>query len=108
MAGQRRIGSWEFVLSRAWCFGEALGDDGIDAIISYMRSFCANKSWPLGDLNFPLALNTEKAFPEDEIYSDTVVRLDDRSTFMSISAADVRATRPLGWQSKAPSLLALW
>ena len=47
-------------------FREALNDDQIDKVIEYMRGFCTNKAWPQGDLNFPRALATEKAFPENE------------------------------------------
>lgn len=47
-------------------FGEALTRDEIDAVIGYVRTFCASKAWPRGELNFPRAIVTEKAFPEDE------------------------------------------
>ena len=58
-------------------FGDALSDDEIDAIISYMRTFCAEKErWPSGDFNFPLALYTEKAFPEDELVWTTAINTE--------------------------------
>jgi mono/diheme cytochrome c family protein len=47
-------------------FREQLSDEQIDKVISYMRGFCKDKSWPQGDLNLPRALVTEKAFPENE------------------------------------------
>ena len=47
-------------------FGEALTGQEIHAVIGYVRTFCASRSWPRGELNFPRALVTEKAFPEDE------------------------------------------
>ena len=47
-------------------FGEALTHDEIYAVIGYVRTFCASKAWPRGELNFPRAIVTEKAFPEDE------------------------------------------
>jgi mono/diheme cytochrome c family protein len=47
-------------------FDRALNDDEIDAIIGYLRSSCEKSSWPRGEFNFPLAMFTEKAFPEDE------------------------------------------
>lgn len=47
-------------------FGEALTSEEITAVIGYVRSFCGNKAWPRGELNFPRAIVTEKAFPEDE------------------------------------------
>jgi mono/diheme cytochrome c family protein len=47
-------------------FGEALTADEIYAVIGYVRTFCGSKAWPRGELNFPRAIITEKAFPEDE------------------------------------------
>jgi hypothetical protein len=47
-------------------FGEALTSEQIDDVIEYVRSFCSNRHWPRGELNLPLALATEKAYPENE------------------------------------------
>lgn len=48
-------------------FGEALSPDDIDKVVDHLRGFCAEKAaWPIGDLNFPRAFFTEKAFPENE------------------------------------------
>jgi mono/diheme cytochrome c family protein len=47
-------------------FGEALTDRQIDQVIHYLRGFCRSSGWPRGELNLPLALATEKAYPEDE------------------------------------------
>lgn len=48
-------------------FGDALSADDIDKVVDYLRTFCAEQDhWPLGDLNFPRAFFTEKAFPENE------------------------------------------
>lgn len=47
-------------------FGAALTQDQIDRVVTYIRSLCGEKSWPRGELNFPRAMLTEKAFPEDE------------------------------------------
>ncbi|HLH07412.1 MAG TPA: c-type cytochrome [Terriglobales bacterium] len=35
-------------------------------LVAYLRTFCTNPHWPRGELNLPLALGTEKAYPEDE------------------------------------------
>ena len=48
-------------------FREALTPQQIDEVVRYLRSFCQQKNWPRGELNLPLALVTEKAFPEDEV-----------------------------------------
>jgi mono/diheme cytochrome c family protein len=56
-------------------FGDALTPGQIAAVIGYVRHFCADDAWPRGDLNFPRALFTEKAFPENEVvYTSTVTR----------------------------------
>lgn len=48
-------------------FKEALTAKEISEVVGYVRSFCRNSHWPPGELNLPLALNTEKAYPEDEV-----------------------------------------
>jgi hypothetical protein len=48
-------------------FGEALSRSQLMSALQHMRSFCRDRSWPRGELNFPLARFTEKAFPEDEL-----------------------------------------
>jgi len=53
-------------------FGDLLTDDEINDVIEYMRGFCKNVHHdPLGELNLPRALVTEKAFPESEIVVST-------------------------------------
>jgi len=56
-------------------FGDALNADQIAAVVGYVRHFCADAGWPRGDLNFPRAMFTEKAFPENEVvYTSTITR----------------------------------
>jgi cytochrome c553 len=47
-------------------FGGVLTDEQMDAVVAYLRSLCEDKTWPVGELNVPRALVTEKAFPESE------------------------------------------
>lgn len=47
-------------------FGDALTVDEIQRAVKYLWSLCTDPSWPRGDLNFPRAFFTEKAFPESE------------------------------------------
>jgi hypothetical protein len=47
-------------------FGDALSLDQIQSVVKHLWSFCTDASWPRGDLNFPRAFFTEKAFPENE------------------------------------------
>ena len=44
-------------------FGDALTLEQIERAVKYLWSFCDDASWPRGDLNFPRAFFTEKAFP---------------------------------------------
>lgn len=49
-------------------FGGALSDEEIARVVDYLRGFCRDlPDWPLGELNLPRALFTEKAFPENEL-----------------------------------------
>ena len=53
-------------------FGDLLTDEQMNDVIAYMRGFCRNvHHYPLGELNLPRALVTEKAFPENEIVVST-------------------------------------
>jgi mono/diheme cytochrome c family protein len=47
-------------------FGDALTLDQINKVMQYLREQCTDSRYPLGELNLPRALFTEKAFPEDE------------------------------------------
>ena len=48
-------------------FGDALTPEQIRGFVSHLRSFCKEPGWPHGNLNFPRAIFTEKAFPENEL-----------------------------------------
>ena len=47
-------------------FEEVLTDAEIHRVVQYLHSLCAEPRWPRGNLNFPRAFFTEKAFPENE------------------------------------------
>ena len=54
-------------------FGDLLTNQQIDDVIAYLRTFCKNDHhFPLGVLNLPRALATEKAFPENELVVSSV------------------------------------
>lgn len=59
-------------------FGQALTIEQIERTIKYLWSFCQDRSWPRGDLNFPRAFFTEKAFPENESVITTGVTTSGR------------------------------
>jgi mono/diheme cytochrome c family protein len=54
-------------------FGDLLTAPQIDALVKHIRTLCDDRSWPLGELNLPRAINTEKAFPENETVFSTAV-----------------------------------
>ena len=54
-------------------FVGALTMDEMKLALEHTRRFCANPSWPRGDLNLPRPLVTEKAFPEDEAVITTAI-----------------------------------
>ncbi|HSH44297.1 MAG TPA: c-type cytochrome [Longimicrobiales bacterium] len=47
-------------------FGGLLDPDQLQRVQDHIRTFCGDGSWPRGELNFPRAMFTEKAYPEDE------------------------------------------
>ncbi len=47
-------------------FADSLSEEQIRDVITYLRGFCADSSWPAADLNFRRPLVTGKAFPENE------------------------------------------
>jgi mono/diheme cytochrome c family protein len=48
-------------------FGDAVSAEQLQRVIDHVRGFCGNASWPVGELNMPRAMATEKAYPEDEL-----------------------------------------
>jgi hypothetical protein len=64
-------------------FREALTEDQINKVIEHLRSFCGEPSWPRGELNFPRALVTEKAFPEDEMVMDAAISTEGNASITS-------------------------
>jgi mono/diheme cytochrome c family protein len=54
-------------------FGDALSGDEIGKVVEYVSRFCNDPAWPRGDLNLPLPIFTEKAYPENEAVVTTSV-----------------------------------
>jgi hypothetical protein len=54
-------------------FADALSDDEIMRMIAHVRAFCTEPRWPRGELNFPRAFFTEKAYPENEAVLTTTM-----------------------------------
>lgn len=62
-------------------FGEALTYGELALVITHVRTFCPDKSWPRGDLNLPRAMFTEKAFPEDELVYTAGFKVEGEGEF---------------------------
>jgi mono/diheme cytochrome c family protein len=59
-------------------FGELLSEEQLGEVLTYMRGFCTDRSWPRGELNLPRPFLTEKAFPENEtVFISTISTGDD-------------------------------
>jgi hypothetical protein len=58
-------------------FKDALTSEEIDNVVGYLRGFCRDPRWPLGDLNLPRPLVTEKAYPENEAVVTTTYESAD-------------------------------
>ena len=54
-------------------FRGALTPEDMDKALAHVRTFCSEKAWPMGELNLPRPLVTEKAFPEDEAVVTTAI-----------------------------------
>lgn len=48
-------------------FGDVLSQAEIEAVVRYAKTLADTRDYPPGEFNYPLALRTKKAFPEDEI-----------------------------------------
>ena len=48
-------------------FGDSLSAEQIDAFVAHLRGMCRETGWPIGNVNFPRPIFTEKAFPENEV-----------------------------------------
>jgi len=113
-------GDWSSVIHRGGtirgldhhmpAFGDALSDDQIDAVVRYLWAFCKDSSWPRGDLNYPRAFFTEKAFPESEaVWTTGVTGKGQKAVTNTIvyehrlrSRSQYEITLPLGFQQTTP------
>ena len=93
-------------------FGDALTPDELDSVLAYMRTFCTDDAWPRGELNFPRALVTEKAFPEDEAVLTSSVDVENEGVVASkliyekrIGARNqIEIVIPVGVREQAPGV----
>lgn len=83
-------------------FGEAFDPKRIEAIVRFMKGFCTNASWPTGELNLPLPLATEKAFPEDEFLWTTFIDLEGQGAAATELVYERRIGARHQWEATVP------
>jgi mono/diheme cytochrome c family protein len=71
-------------------FDQALDEDEMNAIVAYLRSKCDRTGYPRGEFNLPLAMFTEKAFPEDEFVDQTQINTHGPSALTSTATFEKR------------------
>ncbi|HEU4994570.1 MAG TPA: cytochrome c [Gemmatimonadaceae bacterium] len=90
-------------------FGDALSPHEITAVIAYLRTLCSeSRAWPVGDLNFPRPLVTEKAFPENEAVLTSGSALEGDGAVLNELVFERRfgprsqfeVVVPFGWQER--------
>ena len=52
-------------------FGDVLSAEEIRAVVAYVRGFCTEPGYPIGDVNYRRPVFVEKAFPENEAVATT-------------------------------------
>lgn len=57
-------------------FGDVLTPEQVGEFVSLIRGFCRERGWPIGNLNLPRPIFTEKAFPENEIILQPIASHD--------------------------------
>ncbi|MCF7957594.1 MAG: transporter [Phycisphaerae bacterium] len=57
-------------------FGDALTTEQLEKTVTHIKKIADCPEWPVGELNFPKALYTTKAFPEDELVFSSNVTTD--------------------------------
>lgn len=83
-------------------FGEAFDPEHIKKILEFMRGFCTDHAWPRGDLNLPLPLVTEKAFPEDEAVWKTAVDAEGPGAVATEFIYERRVGARHQWEASLP------
>jgi hypothetical protein len=54
-------------------FGDTLSAEQVQGFVEHIRTFCKERGWPHGNMNFPRPIFTEKAFPENEFIVAPVI-----------------------------------
>jgi hypothetical protein len=109
------LGDWVAVAARGGpiraldrhmpAFGEALSLEQIERAVRHLWTFCRDASWPRGDLNFPRAFFTEKAFPENETVWTTGVSGNGAKAVANELVYEHRIGARGQWEVKLPLIL---
>jgi hypothetical protein len=84
-------------------FGGALTGQEIERVVNYVRSLCTDQTWPRGELNLPRAMETEKAFPEDEtVVTGSHVKESGARTLTSTIVYERRIGSRNQWEVAVP------
>ncbi|MDQ3068209.1 MAG: c-type cytochrome [Acidobacteriota bacterium] len=83
-------------------FGDALTEQQIRGFVAYIRTFCGERGWPGGNLNFPRAIFTEKAFPENELIVLPMASHDDTAPWSARVVYERRAGRRTQFELSVP------
>ena len=85
-------------------FGDALTAEQIQGFVRLIRGFCKEPGWPLGNLNLPRPIFTEKAFPENEVVFLPVVshRTDEPTEFAFETVFERRFGRRAQLEARLP------
>ncbi len=83
-------------------YGEVLTPAQIDTIIDYLKTFCTDKGWPPGELNFRRPQITSKAFPENEALLIPTYTGGDNSSTVAKMVYEKRFGRRGHWEIAVP------
>ncbi|MFN7917772.1 MAG: cytochrome c [Vicinamibacterales bacterium] len=83
-------------------FKDLLTQEQIGLVINHVRTLCTDTAWPLGDLNLPKPLITEKAFPENETVITTSVNTQGAAAVDSKVTYEHRVGSRAMWEVTIP------
>jgi hypothetical protein len=83
-------------------YAEAFDAERIERVVEFMRGFCTDGAWPRGELNLPLPLLTEKAFPEDEALWTTFVDVEGEGAVATEFVYERRVGARHQWEATLP------
>ena len=95
-------------------FSAVLSAAEINKVVGFLRSLCTERGWPLGELNVPRALVTEKAFPESETVLNTTANVEGPAAVTNeliyertwSKRDQLEVAVPFGWARQANGALA--